>query len=443
MDRRRFLDTMAAGLFAGPLDAAPDRARSNAPLAPEGMRPTINFAGKVKGLNLTSKPGAPSQRAYWTEWDWSGWIRPQIDCAIALGANAIRIMGDVAMLLNGGVSQITNPRLYQRMTQATYNARLQQLMAYCVENHLALYYTGCSPYDTNGADNGNIAAYNANPQAFISVLASNIGSVTSGATDYTSSILGCDLVQEANAWGNAKAVNAIYAALRPLIPRAIPCTFSASVRMQDASWIASIASSCDFLDYHVYPLLYGIDSAPPTVATVAAVRAAHPDMEILFGEGGIDSGAFTAAQVEAWIQGLINIGDSTYSRGALLWAAQDQDQAYGAFDTAWHPRASIAGPWLKWCRLSYLPVPSSSPDGTTVPPAAAINAGGGIWTLGATTQYGKQVLLNGASAAGGQATLISWNNGQIKSQNNLGDWWLWATDKWVRTTAPSRARKIP
>jgi len=436
MDRRTFLGTMAGSVVAAPIGVAVEQGERDRLLIDlNGMRPAVNFAGKVKGVNFTSKPGAPSQRAYWMEWDWSGWIRPQIDCAIALGANAIRIMGDVAMLLNGGVSQITNPRLYQRMTQATYNARLQQLMAYCVENHLALYYTGCSPYDTNGADNGNIAAYNANPQAFISVLASNIGSVTSGATDYTSSILGCDLVQEANAWGNAKAVNAIYAALRPLIPRAIPCTFSASVRMQDDQWIASIASSCDFLDYHVYPLLYGIDSAP-TVATVAAVRAAHPDMDILFGEGGIDSGAFTAAQVEAWIQGLINIGDSTYSRGALLWAAQDQDQAYGAFDTAWHPRASIAGPWLKWCRLSYLPAPRSSPNGATIPPAASINALGGIWTLGATMQQGKQVLFNGASAAGGQAALLSWKNGQIKAQNSLGAWWLWAAGKWIPTTPP-------
>jgi len=424
MDRRKFLGTMAGGVFAAPIDAAVEQAGSDDPLKDrDGPRATVNFAGKVKGVNLTSKPGAPSPRAYWTEWDWSGWIRPQIDCAIALGANAIRIIGDVAMVLNGA------------MTQATYNARLRQLMAYCVENHLALYYTGCATYDTNGSDNGNIAAYNANPRAFIGVLASNLSALTSDATDYTSSILGCDLVQEANAWRNATAVNAIYSALRPLIPRAIPCTFSASVRMQDAPWIASIADSCDFLDYHVYPQLYGVDSGP-TVATVAAVRAAYPDRNILFGEGGIDSGAYTAAQVEAWIHGLINIGDSTDSRGAMLWAAQDQDQPYGAFDNAWHPRASIAGPWLKWCRLSYLPAPRSSPNVATIPPAASINAGGGIWTLGASMPQGKQVLLNGASAAGGQAVLLSWKNGQIKAQNSLGTWWLWALNRWIPTTPP-------
>src|SRR5206468_2565197 len=179
MDRRRFLGTMAGSLFAAPIDAAEEQAGSDGlPKDRGGMGTPVNFAGKVKGVNLTSKPGAPAPRAYWKEWDWSGWIRPQIDCAIALGANAIRIIGDVAMILDGG------------MTQATYNARLRQLLAYCVENRLALYYTGCATYDTNGADNGNITAYNANPRAFIGVLADNLRSLTSGPTDYTSSILG-------------------------------------------------------------------------------------------------------------------------------------------------------------------------------------------------------------------------------------------------------------
>src|SRR6266566_894356 len=135
MDRRKFLGTVAGGMLAAPLDTGGEQARSSGSLKDRrGVNTPVNFAGKVKGVNLTFKPGAPLERAYWIEWDWSGWIRPQVDCAIALGANAIRILGDVAMVLSGG------------MPQATYNARLQQLMAYCVENHLALYYTGCATY---------------------------------------------------------------------------------------------------------------------------------------------------------------------------------------------------------------------------------------------------------------------------------------------------------
>ena len=105
----------------------------------------LNFVGKVKGLNLTAKPGAPMERAYWLEWDWDGWIRPQLDCAVALGCNTIRILGDVAMVLNG------------QMSQATYNARWTQLANYCQANGLAVHYTGCATYDVNGVDNGNMA----------------------------------------------------------------------------------------------------------------------------------------------------------------------------------------------------------------------------------------------------------------------------------------------
>jgi hypothetical protein len=158
-----------------------------------------------------------------------------------------------------------------------------------------------------------------------------------------------------------------------------------------------------------------------------------------FWRGGIDSSQYTSVQVMDWIKNLTSLADMPIARGALLWAAQDQQtstERYGAFDSNWHPRAPIAGPWLKWCRLPYLPVLRSSPDGVTIPPAASINGGGGTWTLGATMQRGKQVLLNGTSAAGGQATLLSWKNGQIKAQNSLGAWWLWAGNSWTPTTPP-------
>ena len=111
MDRRTFLGAVTGGLVVAPVDSAGEQTGSNA--LTEGLAGTskaVNFAGKVKGVNLTSKPGAPSERAYWVEWDWSGWIRPQIDCSIALGANAIRIIGDVAMVLKRSVSMTLRHR---------------------------------------------------------------------------------------------------------------------------------------------------------------------------------------------------------------------------------------------------------------------------------------------------------------------------------------------
>lgn len=425
MDRRKFLGTVAGGLLAAPLDAAGEQTGSSGPLKDRrDVSTAVNFAGKVKGVSLTSKPGRPLESAYWIEWDWTGWMRPQIDCAIALGANTVRLVGDVAMVTSGALSQ------------AAYNARLQQVVKYCVDNGLAYYYIGCAPYATDGANNGTLAT----PDAQIaSVITSNIAAITSGSSDFRANIIGADLVSEANAGFSAARVNNIYSLVRPNVPAVVPCTFGTSGALPDSSWLNSISGSCDFIDPHIYPQVYGgINNFPPASA-ISALHAAFPNKEILFGEGGVDTSLCTTAQAVAWITNLTALADMPIARGALLWAAQDQQtstELYGAFDSNWHPRVSIAGPWLKWCRLSYLPVSRSSPNGATIPPAPSINAADGIWTLGPTMQHGKQVLLNGASAAGGQAVLLSWKNGQIKAQNNRGAWWLWTGNSWIATTPP-------
>jgi hypothetical protein len=392
------------------------------------MSAALNFAGKVKGVNLTTKPGAPSLGAMWgSGWDWDGWMRPQIDCAVALGANAIRIIGDVLCVINGTLSQ------------ASYNARWQQVAAYCAANNLALYYTGCSLTGTDGSSNGTAALTDAQ---IAGVINNNFAALSA----HTGIILGVDIVQEANNGLNAQRVAAIYAAVRPNVPTVIPCTFSTFAPVSDLSWINSIVGSCDFLDLHIYPFVYDIN-AQPAPSTFAPLIAAYPTKDLLFGEGGLDTASYTEAQEIAWTQGLVALGDMAGSRGALLWAAQDQNEQYGAFDSLWFPRRSVAGPWIKWCRLSYLtappppppppPPPGESPSGTLVPPASQItDSSQAVWTLGAITQYGKQVLRNGVSADGGQATLLSYNNGQLKAQNSTGSWWLWGGSHWSATSAP-------
>src|ERR1051326_3176441 len=142
MDRRTFINSVAGGYLAAPLLTGAAMAQTV-----PGSDVAISFAGKVRGANLTTKPGYPLPSAMWVAWDWNGWIRPQLDCAVALGCNAVRLMGDTAMVMKGTLSQ------------ATYNARWRQFVAYCASQGLAVYYTGCSPYDTNGADKGTTEAH--------------------------------------------------------------------------------------------------------------------------------------------------------------------------------------------------------------------------------------------------------------------------------------------
>jgi hypothetical protein len=370
----------------------------------------------------------------WTAWDWDGWIRPQVDCAVALGCNVVRLIGDVAMVMNGTVSQ------------SSYNARWEQFVAYCVGQGLAVYYTGTSPHDTNGRRNGNIAAYDANPQAFAYVIKSSVSALTSGGSDYRGSVIAIDVVQEANAWGNAEAVKNLYSMIRPFVPTAIPCTFSTSESVQNTSWIASIITVCDFLDYHVYPQVYGVNGQPSAAAFMRGPRAVYPNKDILFGEGGANSTVYTPAQVADWLNKLGSLGNiaDRRVRGALMWALQDQDDQYGAFDANWNPRPWVAGPWIRHCRLSYLSkavvASGASPDGTKVPPASSINdVNGGVWTLGGPTPHGRQILLNGIWADGGQAIEILWSRGQIKAMNSRGNWYAWNGSAWVPTEGPSKS----
>jgi parallel beta-helix repeat protein len=75
---------------------------------------------------------------------------------------------------------------------------------------------------------------------------------------------------------------------------------------------------------------------------------------------------------------------------------------------------------------------TTSPDGTTTPPAASVvDASGAIWTIGS----GRSILRNNVSAANGVGDLILWLGGSIYV-NNLtypdanGSWWQWLGSSW-------------
>lgn len=300
----------------------------------------VNFTGKVRGFNLTSKPGHPLESDYWAEWDWTGWIRKQIDYAASLGSNVVRIIGDVTVVDSGSI------------TQNTYNTRMQQFVDYCVSLGISVYYTGCATYGTDGVSNGTTALSDA---TIAGIINSNIGSITgaSGAPDYSAYIIGCDIVQEANANLNNTRVNNIYSLVKPNVPSSIGCTFSNSNPMTSTGWMNLIINSCDFLDYHIYPGSYGGIGNCPTPTTVTnSLRATYPTKEILFGEGGASQG-FTSQQVNDWIAGLATIGNMADAkvRGQMTWAVQDQgtqtDQKYGAFLAAWTPRSDVVLPFVR------------------------------------------------------------------------------------------------
>jgi hypothetical protein len=299
----------------------------------------VNYTGKVCGMNVTSQIGFPLEADYWSMWPWEGWIRPQIDYAYAVGAGVIRIIGDVTVVNSGTISQ------------ARYNQRLQQFTAYCISLGMSVYYTGCATYGTDGTNNGTTSM---SDSAIAGIIVSNIGSITgvSGAPDYTANIIGCDLVQEANANMTAGRCNNIYSLVKPNVTATLGCTFSTAGPQPDATWIASIINSCDYLDYHIYPQVYGsINSQPTPTDFTNGVMTTYPNKDLLFGEGGCSySGPPTgsgiapwaggSAGVTAWTTGFAALGtmSGSHARGAMAWSVFEQDSdahnQYGFFDAA-------------------------------------------------------------------------------------------------------------
>lgn len=306
----------------------------------------VNWPGKIKGANLTSKPTHEMESAYWIEWDWQGWIKPQIDYALALGCNVVRLIGDVAMVINAQISQ------------STYNQRLAQIVRYCADQGIGYYYTGAATYGTNGTDNGDIGAYNAGPQAWADVVKSNIAYVCGGAGgDFTTTIIGNDIMQEAQSWGNVGGVADLYAKIKPFMPASIGCTFSIVTPTYDA-WISSTVAYCDYLDMHVYPQILNITGMLSPSWVTAHPRTDYPNKDLLFGEGGANSGqnpsgtttghtSYSLTQVANWYNDYATLGmmSDAKVRGAMMWASQDQDDMYGAFDGSWQRRAAIGGVW--------------------------------------------------------------------------------------------------
>jgi hypothetical protein len=92
--------------------------------------------------------------------------------------------------------------------------------------------------------------------------------------------------------------------------------------------------------------------------------------------------------------------------------------------------------------------PPPSADGSIVmqPPATgSLNTLSGAWTFGsATPPNGYNILLNGASAAGGQASLLEVNNGgQMYVFTGTSAWYLWSNGGWSQLSAGPTVTPIP
>lgn len=88
---------------------------------------------KLKGGNIAPKPGGYGWQGLFAEWDWNNWIKPQVDRAVALGLNSIRLIGGPRCIFVDPVAGLP------KISQATYDAHWSQLADYCLRKGLYLY----------------------------------------------------------------------------------------------------------------------------------------------------------------------------------------------------------------------------------------------------------------------------------------------------------------
>lgn len=308
--------------------ARANRSPITAAIPPTTVTPRV----KLKGSNITLKPGYDSgvsgPLSYWRDliygeaWDWTDWIKWQVDLAIDAGCNAIRMMGAA-----DGVAVGTYSR-------ATYLGQVAQLADYCEANGLFFY--------------PNIAANFGTPrnQAMVDEAVA-----TAVLLDAYPNVVGIDIFNEWNAWMSYLGISTqpdrvifkgdmveIFNAIRSA-GVTVPLTISANVGTDNFGGAASYFTEyVDFFDVHYY-------GDPPAAAYNSIASMNKP---LVIGEFGAPMSVGEAARQSRYTSTKV-VHDVTACGGSFSWAITDQNtnanDKWGMFDIDGVRRADVAAIW--------------------------------------------------------------------------------------------------
>lgn len=283
----------------------------------------------IRGVNLVPKAAhvasGSAYRALFAEWDWAGWIKPQIDASLAVGANTIRLIGDMV-----GVNDGT-------FTQAHYDACWAELITYCAANDAYAYPAGggVSQIPTSGTT-ADRAAWAADTVAAAAL-----------EWDTYDNVIGIDVVQEAVRVVPANSVIMLHAAdtfatvrtatTKPLTTSNFAEHFYGSGRFANPLWREYLRDHVDFWDLHIY-----FDARPDLIHQ--CFWGQGETKPVLIGEFGTPASGGEAYQTRRYTQALDVVNFNAYGlrcAGALAWASFDQglgSEAFGMFESDGSPR---------------------------------------------------------------------------------------------------------
>lgn len=239
-------------------------------------------------------------------WDWAGSLKPQIDLAASVGANTVRVIGDVLGVLGGSI------------TLATYRARWAQLIDYADSVGLWTYACGGDAANWSGTYT---------PEQVAPVLV-GLGEEINGR----SNVIAYDIAQESHTWvptGAPVVVPAVQAVCdRPITFSLVKSTDAGSLGVLTEDRNSVVRPWVDFFDFHVY---YTTGTPTPTLFQRLSAVEAKP---VLVGEFGLPT-SYTQAEQEAYynaVLAMVGVGPANFCLGSLAWSIRADD--FGLFTSA-------------------------------------------------------------------------------------------------------------
>lgn len=297
--------------------------------------------GKVtlKGVNVVRQINS-KWADFWATWNWETWVRPQIDVALAAGANCIKVTAS-------GIGPTEDGYAYPDDT--TLRKRIEQFVGY-VESRGAVVYWNLVAHPLYVLGSGGTLG----PTNFPAV------QKIAGWLEALPGIVAVDLCNEINnsfptSWNGPNYAQATtdLQALRDAVRAVTSLPLTASVLCQAVSditgaWMQAAAPVVDFHDFHPY-----YTGGTPAVADVTALRAAQWFKgRYLVGENGVNMSQATGART-TWTTQLGQIAALADCFGAVFFCAADYDitaaNEFGMYDTnVRNGRSDVLTPFAGW-----------------------------------------------------------------------------------------------
>ena len=277
----------------------------------------------LKGANIAPKPGQSFQELF-KEWDWKGWVKPQVDAIASVGGNTVRLIGDIAGVNN------------KAFTQSFYDDKWSQLIDYAGTLGMYAYPAG-----------GGVSQIGSLP---VSQVADTIAAAAANWNRYDN-VVGIDVLQESVRVGQAGSYPMSYPTEMTKPIRSVtdkPITFSNSAphpfgpyRFIFPLWRDALREFVDFWDIHIY-------TECPSSLVHAAFWQQGETKPVIIGEFGAHQGLPKNQQTQRYKNALNIVNDRSYGlhvAGALQWAVYPQSgitsDDWGMFDDRGAPRSHL------------------------------------------------------------------------------------------------------